>query len=364
VRALAEAQAARGHTVTALVNSLNARTHVETLNGVRVIYAGRWFTVSSTPLGLAFPHLVATQDADIVHLQFPYPWGEAANYFFGRARRTVITYQSDIIRQVYTRAFYRPLMHRVLKRADRLIATSPNYLHSSPVLRKFADKCVVIPLGIDPTPFENPDLRRAEEIRARYLASPTLSPHGRTHPGSGFLLFVGQFRYYKGLDYMLRALCELPEARLIMVGQGPMEQAWRGLAVALGVQDRVSFVSGVHTEELPAYYAAADVFVLPASERSEAFGLVQLEAMAAGRPVVSTEIGTGTSYVNADGETGLVVPARDPHALAAAVARLLDDPALCARMGTAGRERVRSEFNLETMVERVMAVYRDVLARK
>jgi rhamnosyl/mannosyltransferase len=113
--------------------------------------------------------------------------------------------------------------------------------------------------------------------------------------------------------------------------------------------------------ELPAYYAASDIFVLPASERSEAFGAVQLEAMAAGKPVICTELGTGTSYVNVDGETGLVVPARDADALAAAITRLIDDADLRAHMGAAGRARVREQFTLEKMVARVMEVYAEGL---
>ncbi len=357
VRALAEAQVARGHSVTVLVNSRDLRTRIETLQGVRVIYAGRWLTVSSTPLGLAFPRLVAAQVADIAHLHFPYPVGEVANYFFGRARRTVITYHSDIIRQVYLRTLYRPLMSRVLRRADCILATSPNYVQSSPILRDWKAKCVVVPLGIDPTPFENPDWKQAEEIRAKYMALPSGSVSQSRGDRTALLLFVGQLRYYKGLDYLLRAMCELPTARLLVVGTGPMNQVWRELATDLGIRDRVFFVGAIANEELPAYYAAADVFVLPASERSEAFGLVQLEAMAAGRPVVSTEVGTGTSYVNADGETGLVVPAREAHALAVAIARLLNDPALRHQMGAAGQARVRREFSLDMMVERVMTVY-------
>ncbi len=357
VRALAEAQAARGHAVTVLVNSRDRRTHQEMLNGVRVIYAARWFTLSSTPLGVAFWRMAAREEADVAHLHFPYPWGEMANYFVGRARKTVITYHSDIIRQVYTRAAYRPLMLRVLEKADRIIATSPNYVRSSPVLQRFAAKCTVVPLGIDPAPFEHPNQSLAAAIRARH--APPAGGDGKAEQGHGnaLLLFVGQLRYYKGVDYLLRAMCELPAARLLVVGTGPMEQAWRKLARELGVADRVDFVGGVSTEELPAYYAAADLFVLPASERSEAFGLVQLEAMAAARPVVCTEVGTGTSFVNVDGETGHVVPARNAHALAEALAPLAADAALRERWGAAGRARVRREFSLESMVERVLAAY-------
>jgi rhamnosyl/mannosyltransferase len=346
IRALAEAQATRGHAVTVLVHSQDRHTHVEMMNGVRVIFAARWLTISSTPVGMALPRLVARETADIVHLHFPYPWGELANYAAGRAAHSVMTYHSDIVRQKYTRAVYTPLMWRILKRVDRIIATSPNYVASSPVLRRYAEKCAVVPLGIDPAPFEHADPVAARQIRARF------------ETGGPLLLFVGHLRYYKGVGYLIQALPKLPEARLLVVGAGPMEQAWREEARSRNVADRVIFAGAISDAELPAYYAACDIFVLPASERSEAFGLVQLEAMAAGKPVVSTEIGTGTSFVNVNGETGLVVPARDANALATAIDRLMQDAGLRDRMGAAGKARVKQEFTIDRMVDRVMEVYK------
>jgi len=344
VKMLAEHQAARGHAVSVLVTSRDRHTHVETLNGVRVIFAARLATLSSAPISIALLRSLARERPDVAHLHFPYPWGELAQHFFGRARRTVITYHSDIIRQRFSRVLYRPLMYRVLARVDRIIATSPNYIRSSLVLQKFASKCVVVPLGIDPTPF--------------LTSLPT--PLSFEERGKGVrLLFVGHLRYYKGLNYLLEAMHELPAARLVIVGAGPMGHAWRALACELGVDERVTFAGEVADGELPAYYAACDVFVLPSSERSEAFGVVQLEAMAAGKPVVCTELGTGTSFVNVDGEMGFVVPARDSHALASAIARLSEDAALRARLGAAGRARVR-EFTVEKMVEQVEKVYEDV----
>ena len=345
IKLLAEAQAARGHPVSVLVASRDRRTHVETINGVRVIFAARLATISSAPISPAMFALLRREQPDIVHLHFPYPWGEAANYFVGRAHKVVLTYHSDIIRQRYLRVAYAPLMRRVFARVDAIIATSPNYMTSSPVLSRWKEKCVVIPLAIDPTPFE--------------IAAPHSSLAIRHSP---LLLSVGHLRYYKGLNYLLAALRDLPPARLVVVGKGPMQNAWCALARNLGVASRVTFAGEVADADLPSYYAACDVFVLPSSERSEAFGLVQLEAMAAGKPVVCTELGTGTSFVNVDGETGLVVPARDPHALAAAISRLIDDAPLCARMGAAGRARVQKEFRLEKMVDRILALYENLIS--
>lgn len=354
VRQLAEAQGARGHQVSVLVASLSRHTHTESMNGVRVIFAGRWSTISSTPIAPDFFRVLAHERPDIIHLQFPYPWGEAANYMSGHARRTVITYQSDIVRQRYLRVVYAPLMQRVLAKVDRIIATSPNYVASSPVLGRWVAKCTPIPMGIDPQPFSCVDEQARKKVKAQLGIAEQVP----------VLLSVGVLRYYKGLQYMLQAMPQLPDVHWLIVGTGPMEQEWRRLASSLGVQARVHFIGEVTNSLLSPYYAASDVFVFPSSERSEAFGLVQLEAMAAGKPIISTELGTGTSYVNVNGETGLVVPARDSHALAGAVGRLLGDAELRRRMGAAARVRVCSEFTINRMVDSVLQVYEEELARR
>lgn len=354
LRMLAEGQAARGHDVAVLVTSLDNRTHVERIGGVRVIYAARLATLSSTPVSSALFRLLDRERPDIIHLHFPYPWGEAANHLFGHAHRTVMTYHSDIVRQRFLRMVYGPLLNRVLSKVDALIATSPNYVKTSPVLERWRSKCVVVPLGIDPTPF--------------MFASPVLhAPPGPGEKGygsagdtgkmAGTLLFVGRLRYYKGLGYLLRAMTGLPTARLIIVGTGPMEKAWRLLTAELRIANRVSFLGEVSGSELPILYRECELFVLPCSERSEAFGVVQLEAMASGKPVVSCDVGTGVAWVNQNDVTGLIVPPRDPNALSAAIGRLLRDKRLAERMGAAGRDRVLAEFTGEKMVERVMRVY-------
>src|SRR5512141_2983701 len=215
IKQLAEAQVARGHTVSVLVTSRNRQTHTQLINGVRVIFAGRLATISSAPISAAMFGLLARERPDIVHLEFPYPWGEVANYFFGHARATVMTYQSDIVRQKYLRVAYAPVMQRVLRKVDRIIATSANYIASSRVLAPFRDKCVAIPMGIDVTPF----------------AALPLEPHsGRDLT----LLFVGALRYYKGLQYLLAALPAIPNVRLVVVGAAPMGPAWQALAGELG----------------------------------------------------------------------------------------------------------------------------------
>jgi len=346
VKMLAEALVQRGHQVTVLVTHPTAKTHVEEINGVQVIKAGRLATVASAPLSVCLPILLRRQRPDIAHLHFPYPVGELSQLVCGRAPRMVITYHSDVVRQKGMLWLYRPLLWKILHRADRIIATSTNYMKSSPYLSQLRHKCTVIPLGIELKRFLEADPAQVQSIRRTY--------------GSPLLLFVGKLRYYKGLQYLLAAISNLP-CKLLIIGSGPMGAEWRHLAVSLGVSDRVFFLGQVSDEDLAGYYHACDLFVLPASERSEAFGAVQIEAMASGLPVVCTELGTGTSFVNVHGQTGLVVPARDSAALTAAIHSLLRDEQRRQQMGLSGRQRALREFSLQTMMDRTTGLYSKVL---
>ena len=352
VRVLAEAQAARGHDVAVLVTNPERRTVITDVHGVRIIFAGRLATLASTPISAAMFYWARRlrHAADIVHLHFPYPLGEMAHLFSGSRTGTVITYHSDIVRQKILRVVYRPFLWRILRRADRLIATSPRYIDTSPFLDRVRDKCVVVPLGVDVDRFTAADPDRVATLRSQ-LATPTL-PH--------LLLAVGRLRYYKGFGTLIEALPALPSARGVIVGTGPMEAEWRALAASLGVADRVVFAGEVPDAELPLYYHAADVFVLPANARAEAFGTVLTEAMAAGLPCVTTEVGTGTSWVVQDGITGRVVTPRDPAALAEAVRTLLADPARLREMGHAAIQRARAEFDQSLMIDRVLSVYQSL----
>lgn len=343
---LARGAAARGAEVTVLVTSPGHRTEIQELNGVKVIKAGRLAAPASTPISLALLSWMRRLEADITHLHFPYPWGEMAHLVWGRSPKTVITYHSDVVRQRNLLRLYGPFMRRVLGKADRIIATSPNYVRSSPHLSQVAEKCAVIPLGIDLSPLLKAEQEDIEWLRQRYR--PPL------------LLFVGLLRYYKGLGYLIEAMKDI-DARLVVVGTGPMAREWESLTARLGLSEKVFFEGRVEDQLLPAYYHACDLFVLPASHRSEAFGVVQVEAMACGKAVVSTELGTGTSFVNVDGETGLVVAPRDPGALGQGINRLLGDDQLRTEMGEKARQRARREFSHEVMIDRVLELYQGLL---
>src|SRR5208282_387744 len=161
-------------------------------------------------------------------------------------------------------------------------------------------------------------------------------------------------------EYLIRAMAKV-NGELIIIGDGPLRGFLENEAQAIGVRSRVHFLGEVQNTQLSAYYHASDVFVLPSVARSEAFGIVQLEAMACGKPVVNTQLDSGVPYVSLDGETGFTVEPRDSNALAVAISTLLDEHALRARFGAAARRRVEKEFNAELMARRTLDVYQEVM---
>lgn len=340
IKTLAEAQVKAGHKVTVLVCDLSPRTHIETRNGVKVIKAGRLFTAASMPISLTQPLIVARLRPDILHVQGPYPLGELSAWLFGGKTPFVLSYQSDVVRQKSLLRFYGPFLRRVLRRADRILANSPRYIETSPWLQPVKAKCLSVPIGIDVQRFTVPE---------------------HTYAGPPTLLFVGRLRYYKGLDTLIAAMRDLPGVHLKLAGDGPMYAQLQAQAQALELTERVHFLGEIADEELPALYHQAHLFVLPSNARAEAYGIVLLEAMASGLPCVSTEVGTGTSWVVQDGVTGRVVPPQDPAALAAALRELVDNPTKRRVMGQAARLRVETEFTQELMTQRVMEVYASLL---
>lgn len=353
VRDLSAALAERGHRVTVLVTSRDHTTLVaQPQANMTVIKAARTFYAASTPLSAAMFAYARQLRPDLVHLHIPYPPGDIAARCVRGHPPLIITYHSDIVRQKNLLRAYRPLLEATLHRAATIIATSPNYIASSPFLKRYAAKCVVVPLGIE--------IERFADVENSKLTAVEHSTFKTQNPTRKTLLFVGRLRYYKGLHVLLDAL-PLVDATLLIGGTGPELARLAAQAAQLGVASRVRFLGDVADADLPALYHSADVFVLPAHLRAEALGLALIEAMASGLPCVSTELGTGTSFVNKHGETGLVVPPADRAALAHALNALLADAALRQRYGAAARERARTLFSRQSMVDGVERVYADAL---
>jgi glycosyltransferase involved in cell wall biosynthesis len=319
------------------------------------VYARSVFQLGGTPVCPSMPwharRLHAQAPFDIAHLQFPAdPMAHLATASLPASVRRVITWHSDIVRQKTLLKLYRPFLDRLVRDADAIILPTPAHLSSSEQLAGTAPSQLhVVPYGFDLSRFlERP--QGADAIRS-------------AHPGKLLVFALGRHVYYKGFEYLIRALPLAPDARVLLGGKGPLSAQLAALARELGVDNRLDFVGRIPEEQLTDYYHACDVYCMPSVERAEAFGIVQLEAMAAGKPVVCCELGNGVNYVNRDGETGLVVPPKSPAALAAALQRLHTDPSLRTRLGEQGRQRALEHFTLQKMREGTLAVYRKVLEK-
>lgn len=279
--------------------------------------------------------------ADVLHFYYPWPWGDLSCLLAGVRAPLVVTQLSDIVKQDTLKRFYRPLESFFLRRAGAIVATSPNYVRGSEVLARFPDKVRVIPIGLDDADYQPPD----EAERRRWTE----------RVGERFFLFVGVMRYYKGVQFLLEALVGSP-IRMVLAGAGPMEAEYRAMAARLGLSN-VTFLGRLPEADKRTLLALCSGFVFPSHLRSESFGVSLLEAARYGKPLVSCEIGTGTTFVNVDGETGLVVEPADPQALRRAMMRLWDDPALAGRLGAGARQRFLEKFQSSTMASDYLRLY-------
>jgi len=324
----------------------------EVIGGVRVTRIGEWGRFSSAPVSPAFVGALRrlARETDIIHMHHPNPTGDIALMLARPRKPVVMTYHSDIVRQRYSMMLFGPVQERTMRACRVIMPTSPNYMESSPWLARHRGRCRVVPLGVELSRFEEtPEVRaRAAQIRAE-------------HGGGPIVLFVGRLRYYKGLEYLVRAAPGIDAAAVLIGGTGPDLDRLRAVARECGAQGRVRFLGDLSEAELVAHLHAADVFCMPSHLRSEALGLSMVEALACGVPVVSTNIATGVRFVNADGETGFCVEPASPGALCGALNRILGDPALRARLSGGARRRAREMFSAGRMCAGVAEVYRSVL---
>jgi len=337
--------------VTVLCVSEDAAGLDGTHESYRVVRVGRMAQLLSTPLSIRFQatyQRLASQ-SDVIHIHSPYPPAELAAATTRTDGRLVVTYHFDVVRQKFLGPLHRPLLHAVLRRADAIVCSSPNLAATSPMLAPYHSKIVIIPPGIDAgrLGLAATESQLVSAIRARY-----------TRPR---VLFVGRLVYYKGIEYLIKAAAEV-DIDLLIVGRGSLERPLRELASEMGILDRTHFLSYLSDCELKLYYHACDVFVLPSIARSEAFGLVLLEAMAAGKPLVTTELGTGTSWVNLNGQTGIVVPPASPTELAAAIKALVAKPELARRYALAAEKRVREVLSRGQFASKSLTLYESLLS--
>lgn len=313
----------------------------EQRDGVTLIRCGSLGTYFSCPVSLSFlwEFRRLAKQADVVEIHTPFPLGDLACLLSGYKGRVVIAWHSDVIKQKKLLQLYKPLLLHFLKRADAIIAATPGHVDSSSFLPAFREKCHIIPYAL-----ETGDYEKANK-------TPILTEKLR-NPKAVKLLFAGRLVYYKGAAFLLEAMAQVRGCELFICGTGPLEEALRAKAKGLPVH----FLGRLSDGELKAAFADCDIFVFPSVENSEAFGIVQQEAMVYGKPVINTSLPTGVPYVSVHGKTGLTVPPKDARALAQAVQKLADDPALRAEYGRNAAEKVRSDYESTNIMHQILKV--------
>jgi rhamnosyl/mannosyltransferase len=314
-----------------------------------VVREKSWAAPASCDLGGAAAFRTFQREsasADVIHYQFPWPFLDVLHAVSRPRAPAVVTYHADVVRQKLLGAAYAPLMWRTLRSMRFIVATSPAYARTSPVLAHPAirDKVRVIPLGID-------------EASLSQASDDAIFNRIGLRKDEPYFLFVGVLRYYKGLHTLIRTAAQIA-APIVIAGSGPEGMALKALAEQLGATN-VIFAGQVSDSEKRALMQACCAFVLPSHLRSEAFGMVLIEAAIFAKPLLSCEIGTGTSYVNAHEETGFVVPPESPHLLAHAMQQLLNDSALAKEMGQAARKRYELLFSAEALGKAYQSLYRE-----
>lgn len=286
-----------------------------------------------------------TKKADVIHYHFPWPFMDVVHFATRVKKPTVVTYHSDIIKQKLLLKLYRPLQNKFLASVDRIVATSPNYLATSDVLNKFSDKVSVIPIGLDKATYPKPMPNRLQYWRKKL--------------GPKFFLFVGVLRYYKGLHILVEA-AQGTDYPIAIVGAGPIEQELQAQVAQLGLRN-IHFYGQLSDEDKVALLTLCYGVLFPSHLRSEAFGISLLEGAMYGKPMISSEIGTGTTFINIADETGLVVPPSDPIALRQAMQYLWAHPDQAAEMGRRAEARYWKHFTADQMVKSHVEMYGDLV---
>lgn len=309
-------------------------------------------TLAGQPVSLKLPAYLRSLPADIVHIHHPNPYALLSYRLSRNPGKLVVTYHSDIVRQKFVGALIAPSLNQIWKRTSAFSANSTPFVESSPILRRYRDITYVVPHGIDPEPYLRPTTQEALTLRSCHTAP--------------IFLCVGRCVGYKGFMYAIEAMALLQKAEiaahLIIVGDGPLYGELNSKVRQYGLETMISMPGRVE-ETLP-YYQAADVFVFPSCESNETLGLVQVEAMMCGKPVVNTALPTGVPHVSLHNETGLTVPPKDSRALADAMIRFALDPLLRRKMGEAARIRALREYTAETSAALTYEIYKQLLQKK
>lgn len=309
---------------------------------------GQVLSVSVTPQLISKFRKISSE-YDIIHLHHPDPIATVALFVAKPSCKVVIHWHSDILRQKIPLILFKPLQSWMLNRADAIIATSLNYAMGSTHLEPFREKIKVIPIGIEP-------------LRGSTGGKKQQAPTAQA--GRKKVVFsLGRLVYYKGFEQLIDAAAFLDDTYHVLIGgTGPLRRRLQNRINAKGLGERVHLLGEIPPEELADYYELADVFCLPSTYKTEAFGIVLLEAMSFGKPLVTTNLpDSGISWVNQDNITGFTVPPNDPEKLAEAIKKIVNDERLAGQFSTAARERFYEKFTSDAMVESTVKLYASLM---
>ncbi len=313
---------------------------VEIIDGINVTRCASWGTYFSCPISFSFikNFRKMAKNADVVEIHVPFPLADLALMLSGYKGKVVVAWHSDVVKQKKLLALYKPLMKYLMKRADKIIVATEGHIKGSDYLQDYKDKCVVIPYGLTLSEYEMTG------------HSPVLTDK-LNKSSNKKVLFSGRLVPYKGIDVLINAFKNVEGAELFISGEGPLEEQLK--AQAAGMEDKIHFLGFLSDEDHKAAYADCDMFVLPSVLKSEAFGIVQMEAMAFGKPVINTNLPSGVPYVSVAGKTGLTVEPYDVNGLCEAINKLVGDDALRAQYGKAARLRVEECFNEQDVIKKL-----------
>lgn len=350
VRDISNGLTRRGWRVEVLCSNTERRTVLES-GPIAVTRVASLAQVASTSISpMLVPWLARRQsEQDVIHVHLPNPMANLALWLTRPRAKLVLHWHSDIVKQKRLLKLYEPLQAWLLGRADAIFVTSSRYAESSPWLRAHMHKVYIAPSCVeDPLQTTTPAQRRTavERIHAAW-------------PGKRIVFTLGRMTYYKGFDVLIEAARHLPKDVVVLIGgSGELLEPLRQQVRDAGLTERVHLLGRVSDEDLPGYFGAAEIFCLPSLVRSEAFGLVMVEAMGHGKPVVATDIvGSGVPWVNLHSESGLNAKPGDSLDLAVCIRRILDDPSLAQRLGEGGRQRFESLFTLDKMIDVVESTF-------
>lgn len=339
-----------------LVCQIKGRSCVDNVNGVKVTRASSLGIFNSMPLSFSFFTLLRklSKGKDIVHFHMPFPIADIAFFLSGYKGKVILWWHSAIVRQKTLMKLYKPIMNKLLKRADCIVVATEGHINGSKYLEPFREKCIIIPYGTNIIPRET-DFESSNAIgeQGDYKCS--------AEKKDKKVLFVGRLVYYKGTSVLLDAFGKVQGAHLYIAGEGPLQPQLEQQALGLGIKDQVSFLGHVDDDRIRELLSSCDLFVLPSVAESEAFGIVQIEAMACSKPVINTSLPTGVPYVSLHEQTGLTVPPGDAAALASAIQRLVDHDDERIQMGLQARKRYEEYFTMGKMLDNVYKLYQNIL---